>query len=255
MSCMRRAHNVFVQPPDGFATSLACHVRAEGASIYNRVGAALDGSATTLACRVCVQPSTGLPRLWHVACANENIPKSDCIRSALDGSPTPLACHMRRAIHLWHVVRAELFVPMLTRARHGGSRAALDGSPTSLACRMRRAILSRAHSWQGTVASGPRVRVPGHRASCPSQAHSWQGTVASGPRVRLPSPLRNRQYEGCCPRRNTTHGGRIPLHTRSPSGRGLIAAHSYHSCIITGRTEALHRAEHRPWSWALSFTH
>ena len=212
---------------------------------------------------VLVQPSTGLPRLWHVAYAcsprrvchvsgmsrvrsNENIPKSDRIRSALDGSPTPLACHMRRAIHLWHVVRAELFVPMLTRARHGGSRAALDGSPTSLACRMRRAILSRAHSWQGTVASGPRVRVPGHRASCPSQAHSWQGTVASGPRVRLPSPLRNRQYEGCCPRRNTTHGGRIPLHTRSPSGRGLIAAHSYHSCIITGRTEALHRAEHRP---------
>ena len=214
MSCMRRAHNVLVQPPDGFATSLACHVRAEGASIY---------------IIVLVQPSTGLPRLWHVACANENIPKSDCIRSALDGSPTPLACHMRRAIHLWHVVRAELFVPMLTRARHGGSRAALDGSPTSLACRMRRAILSR--------------------------AHSWQGTVASGPRVRLPSPLRNRQYEGCCPRRNTTHGGRIPLHTRSPSGRGLIAAHSYHSCIITGRTEALHRAEHRPWSWALSFTH
>ena len=241
-------------------------------------------------CRhIIVLPSTGLPPPWQFVCAESNTriqsltsrcaqlsPRWVCcvsniisyaqratvrihlhnqISCSLDGSVTSLACRMRRAIHLWHVIRAELFIPMLTRARHGGSRAALDGSPTSLACRMRRAILSRAHSWQGTVASGPRVRVPGHRASCPSQAHSWRGTVASGPRVRIPSPLRNRQYEGCCPRRNTTHGGRIPLHTRSPSGRGLIAAHSYHSCIITGRTEALHRAEHRPWSWALSFTH
>ena len=201
--------------------------------------AALDGSATSLACRVCEREYSKV-RLYSFSPRRV----SNASGMSYAQSYSSLACRTRRAIR--------------SNAHSCAARwlcAALDGSPTSLACRMRRAILSRAHSWQGTVASGPRVRVPGHRASCPSQAHSWQGTVASGPRVRLPSPLRNRQYEGCCPRRNTTHGGRIPLHTRSPSGRGLIAAHSYHSCIITGRTEALHRAEHRPWSWALSFTH
>lgn len=74
--------------------------------IYNRVGAALDGPATTLARRVCVQPSTGLPRLWHVACANEKFQSQIVFVQPSTG--------LQR---LWHVICAELFISGMSYAQ------------------------------------------------------------------------------------------------------------------------------------------
>ena len=107
MSCMRRAHNVFVQPPDGFATSLACHVRAEGASIY---------------IIVLVQPSTGLPRLWHVAYACS--PRRVChvsgmsrVRTRIFQSQIVFVQPSTGLQRLSHVICAELFVSGMSYAQ------------------------------------------------------------------------------------------------------------------------------------------
>ena len=107
MSCMRRAHNVFVQPPDGFATSLACHVRAEGASIY---------------IIVLVQPSTGLPRLWHVAYACS--PRRVChvsgmsrVRTRIFQSQIVFVQPSTGLQRLSHVICAELFISGMSYAQ------------------------------------------------------------------------------------------------------------------------------------------
>ena len=183
-------------------------------------------------CRhIIVLPSTGLPPPWQFVCAESNTriqsltsrcaqlsPRWVCcvsniisyaqratvrihlhnqISCSLDGSVTSLACRMRRAIHLWHVIRAELFIPMLTRARHGGSHAALAGSLTSLACRARRAIHSNAHSCAARWLSCSPRRVSHVSGMSHAQSYSFKsalvarhgGQRSSGPRPRAQSEL------------------------------------------------------------------
>ena len=160
-----------------------------------------------------VQPSTGLSRLWHVVCA-------------------------------------ELFIPMLTRARHGGSHAALDGSVTSLACRMRRAIHSNAHSctarWLG---------VPGYIPSSAPPWHRQGGKRRTGPHPNATlSALDDRQRRGAVIAGAPHSVAALLGAFASPAGRGLMAAHTIHCRIVAHRADVLKVEEHRPkQSWALAY--
>ena len=220
-------------------------------------------------CRhIIVLPSTGLPPPWQFVCAESNTriqsltsrcaqlsPRWVCcvsniisyaqratvrihlhnqISCSLDGSVTSLACRMRRAIHLWHAIRAELFIPMLTRARHGGSHAALAGSLTSLACRARRAIHSNAHPCAARwLSCSPRwvCHVSGMSYA---QSYSFQCSLVHGTVAPVqPSTGLSRLWHVVCAelfipmRTRARHGGSEFLGTfllQLPHGIGRVAS-------------------------------
>ena len=222
--------------------------------------AALDGSVTSLACRMrraihsnahsCT--ARWLPcsprRVCHVS--GMSYAQSYSFQCSLVlGTVAPVQPSTGLS-RLWHVVCAELFIPMLTRARHGGSHAALDGSVTSLACRMRRAIHSNAHSctarWLG---------VPGYIPSSAPPWHRQGGKRRTGPHPNATlSALDDRQRRGAVIAGAPHSVAALLGAFASPAGRGLMAAHTIHCRIVAHRADVLKVEEHRPkQSWALAY--
>ena len=164
-----------------------------------------------------VQPSTGPSRLWHVVCAEHSF---QC--SLVHGTVAPVQPSTGLP-RLWHVACAELFFQERTRGK--ARWPAVLGSAS-----------------QGTERAVPHKLTRGKaRWLAVLGSASHRHSVIASMRVAVLAETPRTVAAFLCT-------------LAAPQVRGSLQ-HIHITLASSGRTEALHRAEHRPWSWALSFTH